>query len=131
MKTKLYLPPPFHSCELEDERILCDDVTLPHERHPHNMRLWVVGNEFGALGAVWASYEQDALDSLMDAGLANGLIIEEKDADEDTPRIGNAGDPVDLTHAWIQPVQWDVARDCELLCRFAEARGANQNTLDK
>lgn len=139
MKTTLHLSPvnggpfnclPARSVELEDERILCNDVSLPWERHPHNMRLWVIGNEFGALGAVWASNEQDAFDELVDADLGDGLLIDEADADEECARLGNAGEPANLDNAWIQLVRLDPAQDCRLLCRFAEARGANQYTLD-
>ncbi len=85
MKTKLHLTPvncgpfnclPAREVELEDERILCNDIILPFgEFNPHNVRLWVIGNEFGALGAVWASHEQDALDELVDADLGGGLLM--------------------------------------------------------
>lgn len=128
---------PARAVELEAERVLCNDVVLPWERHPYNMRLWVIGNEFGALGAVWASNEQDALDELIDRDLGAALLIDEKDyaampedEREDVSHLGNAGEPCDLTNVWIQVVSFDKARDCELLCKFAEARGATQDTLD-
>ena len=117
--------------ELEAERILCNDIVLPGEHHPHNVRLWVIGNEYGALGAVWADCEQDALDELVDAGLGDGLLVDEKDA-EDCARLGNAGEPADLDSAWLAPVewQWENGRDVALLLKLAEARGANVSTLD-
>lgn len=139
MKTTLHLSPvnggpfnclPARSVELENERILCNDVTFPWERHPHNMRLWVIGNEFGALGAVWASNEQDAFDELVDADLGNGLLIDEADADEECARLGNAGEPADLDNAWIQLVRLDPTQDCILIAKFSEARGACADTLD-
>jgi hypothetical protein len=65
--------------EINGDKILCNDIVLPTETHPHNIRLWFVGNEFGALGAIWASSEQDALDELVDAGLGDGLLIDAKD----------------------------------------------------
>ncbi len=83
------------------------------------------------MGAVWADCEQDAFDELVDADLAGGILIDEADADEETARLGNAGEPCNMDYAWIQVVHLDTARDCKLLCRFAEARGANQTTLDK
>lgn len=114
--------------ELDDERILCNDVVLPGENHCYNMRLWVLGNEYGPMGAVWASNEQDALDELIDADLGNGILIDEADADEDTERAGNAGEPIDTDYLWMAEVSWDVARDYKLLFKLAEARGANANT---
>ena len=54
---------PAMSVELDAEKILCNDIHLPNSRfNPHNVRLWVIGTEFGALGAVWADCEQDAFD---------------------------------------------------------------------
>lgn len=101
------------------------------------MRLWVIGNEYGAVGAVWASHEQDALDQLIDSNLGDCFLVSEEDQktasgdeQEEWVHLGNAGEPCDLTYAWIQPVAFDLSRDCQLLCRFAEARGNNADTLD-
>lgn len=139
MKIKLTLNSfngsPFHRIparvvELEQERILCNDISFPWESHPHRMRLWVIGNEYGPLGAVWAGHEQDAFDVLVDAGLGGGLLIEEADADEDSARLGNAGEPANLDNAWIRTVRLDPKQDCLLLVAFAEARGEAVDTLD-
>lgn len=116
--------------ELSDERILCNDITFPWGYNPHNTRLWLICNEYGALGAVWANCDQDALDELVDNDLGNGLLIDEDDADEDCCRLGNAGEPANLDYCSIAVVRLDPALDCQLLCRFAEARGANCDTLD-
>ena len=123
--------------ELEPARILCNDITLPFESHPHNMRLWVIGNEYGAIGAVWASHEQDALDELVDAGLGDGLLVSAEDEAgmseaerEDLAHLGNAGESADLEHCWLAPVAWDLARDCALIALFAEARGVDACNLD-
>lgn len=115
--------------ELDPDRIRCNDIVFPWERHPYKMGLWVIGNEFGALGAVWADCEQDAFDELVDAGLGDGLLIEETDATEDCTRLGNAGEPANLDHAWLARVEWDNARDFSTLMKFAEARGANHDNL--
>lgn len=120
-----------HSVELAPERILANDVHFAGEFNPHNVRLWVIGNEFGALGAVWAGNEQDALDELVDSDLGGGLLIDEKDATEDSARLGNAGEPADLTYAWMATVNFQPERDLALLLCFAEARGANNSTLDQ
>jgi len=116
--------------DIEGDKILANDVILPGEYNPHNVRFWVIGNEFGALGAVWASCESDALDALVDSGLGNGLLIEEKDADEDCARLGNAGEPADLTYCWLGEVEFVPSRDWKLLCAFAEARALGADNLD-
>ena len=116
----------FDRVELAPERILANDVHFAGEFNPYSVKLWVIGNEFGALGAVWASNEQDALDELVDADLGNGLLIEETDANEETARLGNAGEPACLDYAWMAPVSFEPARDIALMLCLAEARGALQ-----
>ena len=120
--------------QLSAERIVCNDVTFPWERHPHNMRLWVIGNEYGALGAVWASHEQDAMDELVDQGLGEALLVGNADMDDedsvDWTSLGNAGEPADLTNVWLQTVRLDPTKDSLLCIAFAEARGSGADTLD-
>jgi hypothetical protein len=145
MKTTLFLKQnlPFASVprtvELENERILCNDIRFPWESHPRNLRLFVIGNEYGALGAVWADCEQDALDELVNSGLGDGLLLDEetfKDYLEDEDRteaisyLGNAGEPADLEHCWIGRVEFDKVRDFDLILKFAELRGSGGKTLD-
>ena len=115
--------------DIQDELILCNDVTLPWEYNPHNTRLWLIYNEYGPLGVIWANHEQDALDAIVDAGLGNSLLIEESDATDDSPRLGNACEPANLDYCAITPIRLDPAKDCRLLCHFAEARGANRDNL--
>lgn len=119
-----------HSIELADDCILMNDVILPWEYNPHNVRLWIVCNEYGALGAVWASHESDALDELIDNDLGAGILIDEADADNDSPRLGNAGEPCNLDNCRLDVVRLDERLDCRLLCRIAEARGERRDTLD-
>lgn len=136
MKTTLYLNQkfPFASApvcsELEPSKILCNDVSLPGGFNPHNVRLWVIGNEYGAMGAVWAGNEGDAIDELIDAGLAGGILIEEADATEETARGGNAGEAYDSEHLWMAEVVFEPVRDLSILLKFAEAKGNCADTLD-
>lgn len=124
--------------ELDDSQILCNDITFPWDFNPHNTRLWIVCNEYGALGAVWAQHEQDALDELVDNDLGAGLLVDEADADDDEcARLGNAGEPADLSNCRLYVVKFcragndaEIKDSCKLLCRFAEARGAGADTLD-
>lgn len=144
MKTILFLKQnlPFAPCpcsvELENNRILGNDIRFPWERHSYNMRLWVIGNEYGALGAVWATNEQDALDLLVDSNLGDGLLMDEgrvKELSEDEleetiTRLGNAGEAADLEHCWMGEVLFDKIRDFDVILKFAELRGTAGETLD-
>lgn len=145
MKTKLSLLPlnggafnclPAREIEIESERVLCNNVIFPGEFNPHNVRLWVIGNEFGALCAVWASHEQDAMDEAVDANLLDSLQIDSADYEamtqderDDCAHLGNASEPFDLTNAWMQIVRFDRSLDFDLFLEFAEARGACSDTL--
>jgi len=129
---------PAREFELKGEEVLCNNIVLPWDFNPHNCRLFVIGYEYGAIAAVWANHEQDALDEIIDSGLGDCLLISEEDQpsasedeQEDWSHLGNAGEPCDLANVWIQEVRLDPAQDCQLLCSFAEARGACQTTLDK
>jgi hypothetical protein len=146
MKTKLtvlsvnrgpFFNLPSREVELTDDRILANDVRLPFGSNFHDVGLWVIGNEFGAIGAVWASCEQDALDTLVDENLGESLLVDKADVEkadeaehEEWAHLGNACEPADLTNVWIQRVRLDPKLDCELLCKFAYADGAGLPSLD-
>lgn len=153
MKYTLHLAPvnggPFNclsvrSVELEDERITATgaDCSACYPGSSHNRRdsfLYVIGNEFGALGAVWATNEQDALDELVDRDLAGGILVDQPTTEEAheeceemeyTP-LGNAGELCDLTNVWMQKVAFEPVRDIELIVALAKADGANVNFLSK
>jgi len=120
---------PAREIELEAERVICNDIRFPWESHPYNLQLWVIGSEFGALGAVWANCEQDALDELVDKGLGESLLVDAADESEDDAHLGNAGEACDLTNVWMQTVRF-TAEDYKLIAQFAEARGSNSDNLD-
>lgn len=135
---------PARSIELEDERIAATgaDCSACYPGSSHNMRdssLYVIGNEFGALGAVWATNEQDALDELVNRDLAGGILVDQPQTEEqlkeceemEYTQLGNAGEYCDLTHAWIQKVHFDPARDIELIVALAKAEGANVTFLSE
>jgi hypothetical protein len=117
--------------EIDEDRILCNHVIFPWEFNPHHVCLWVINNRYGYLGAVWASYEQDAFDTLVNENLGDGLLIDAvRDGMEDKiSYLGNAGEPADLSFAGIQKVCFIPERDYKLLCMFAEARGNACSTL--
>lgn len=135
--------------KLARERCLSNDVSFADELHPHRMRPWIIGNEYGPLCLVWASCEQDALDEACDRDMLAGLAMDAETyreqcqeacadagcADEEhkcsTPDgimlLGNASEPFDSEHAWLAEVQLTPLQERY----FAEARGANAETLDE
>lgn len=126
--------------ELAPERILCNNVIFAGEFNSHNVRLWVIGNEYGAMGAVWADCLGDAIDELIDADLAGGILIDEEtqktmtaDEAKECGRGGNAGELYETDHLWAAEVNFDVKKrdgDLTTLLKFAEARGACASNLD-
>lgn len=117
------------SIDLADKDILCNDVILPQEFNPPNVRLWIIGHEFGAIVAIWASCEQDALDEMLNKGYEHFLVDNPEPDNKEYCYLGNASEACDLTYAWIAVVDFDLIRDYRLLIAFAEARGACNNTL--
>jgi hypothetical protein len=121
--------------ELKPEEILANDVIFKGEYNPHNVRLWVACNEFGVMGAAWACCEQDALDTLADADLLRGCAMDEPEATEDDEepenitRLGNYGEPYDLQYLHLYEVDFQPARDWQLMVKLAEARGRGEDTL--
>ena len=122
------------SVELEGDSILLNDVNLPehieHTFNPYNVKLWVIGNEYGALCAVWGSSEQDALDAAVDAGLLDSLMYEEQDYDNEalTP-LGNASELFDLNSVWMGEVEFDAARDIKLIVTLVRESAEGKDTL--
>lgn len=143
MKYRLYTNAHKEPFELEGEHILCNDVFFPWDYNPHKVKLWLVGNEYGAIGAVWAGEVQDALDEMFDAGLLDSCIVEqdymedyrtnpesaEEDAEYDIAYLGNYGTPCDLQSIWYESIELKGERDYRLLCAFAYAQGAGDDTL--
>jgi hypothetical protein len=135
--------PHAQTLDMKPEEILTNDVTFPWEHHHHTTRLWIIGNEFGAIAAVWASCEQYALDEACDAGLTAGLSTstteeeldamteEERDEWEETiTRLGNAGEPHDLTYLWMQEADLHET-PVQTIAALAEARGAMASDLSE
>lgn len=120
--------------ELEGENILLNDVNLPehieHTFNPCNVKLWVIGNEYGALCAAWGGSEQDALDAAVDAGLLDSLMDEEQDYNNEalTP-LGNASELFDLNSVWMGKVEFDAARDIKLIVALVRESAEGKDTL--
>ena len=130
MNITLNLAGPAHpSVKIDINRVLANNVIFDGEYNPHNVRLWLISNMHGYVAAVWSSCEQDALDEAVDADLMDSLAIDEADADEDTARLGNAGEPFDLTYCGVCALPQNEM-SVGILMAFAEARGAGVNTLD-
>ena len=50
---------------------------------------------------------------------------------EEAVRLGNAGEPADMSNAWIARVEFDKHRDFDLILALAEALGRDCDTLDE
>lgn len=115
--------------EIPADRIVGCPVFFPWEHRHGADSLYIICNEFGAMGAVWADNEQDALDELIDANLGGGIETEEpttEDEEQDVSRAGNNGRAVDMTHCSILRAVFEPARDWKLMCAFHEMRGSGQ-----
>ncbi len=118
--------------EIPADRVLANNVTLPGEYNPHNVKLWAIYNEYGYLGCVWADCEQDAFDELVDADLGAALLCDEPeesededDESEDITRLGNDGSPANLDNAGLTTVKLTP----ELCALFLAARESGEATL--
>lgn len=118
--------------KLPGDKIALNDVMLPasidHDAryNPNNVRLWVIGHEFGALCAVWAGHEQEAFDAAVDLGLLDCLMSEEQDREnESLTALGNASEIFDLQSVWIADVDFNPARDIAMIVKIIR-RSENQ-----
>jgi len=123
-------------CEIDGEKIICNDVTLPRAIdadagiNPHNVRLWVIGTWLGPVCAIWASCCQDALDAAVDANMMDCFMAENQDYDDpDLTALGNASELFDLSDVWMGEVVFDPARDIQLIVALARASESGKDTL--
>lgn len=123
--------------QLEGKDIHCNDVVFPNEYNPHNCRLWLVCNEFGALFAVWGNHAQEALDNACDLNLMESFLANVSGYDdvehmyENATHLGNAGELHDLTYCQLLRVRLDVEKDCLLMMALAYAQGAGLDKLEE
>lgn len=117
--------------QIDAKSILANNVVLPGETNPHNVRPWLVISLFGPCGVVWADCMDDALDEIVDADLGKGFEVNVEDYTEDEPliRCGNDGRLCDLTdvRAYVLDLLADANRF--LIPRFKIARDGSE-TLD-
>lgn len=121
--------------ELVESDILLNDVTMPGDYNPNNVRLWVIGHEFGPICALWAANEQEALDEMLDQGYEQFLVADEDldftlDEQGFYAYLGNAGEPCDLSYAWIKPIVLDEKRDFRLLLNMYLGAHMGRRTME-
>ena len=118
--------------KLNSDLVMSDDVTLAHEARVDYSSLWIIGHEYGALCAVWATNAQDALDAAVDADLLDSMLIPEDElsdySDDEIVRAGNASEPFFSEYLWIKPAPIG-SQSVEVQCFFSEARGAAVDNL--
>ena len=98
--------------------------------------MYIIGHEYGAVCAVWADNEQDAINGAWDEDMLTCLAFEEEDAvdesGDDMPnvmRVGNESAPIDTSYLWIDTVRFDPVRDFQAILAIAAASSANEDTL--
>lgn len=120
------------SFDINETDILVDKFIRPFSCNPRNVRLWIIGHEFGAFVALWASNEQDAFDDMIDAGYKQFLVDDPEPDYEEYAYLGNASEPCDLTYAWIEPVIFDYnnKNDFDIMAKFIIAEERGLDNLD-
>lgn len=98
----------YNGHKFNDSHVVIDDATYLGEYNPHNVRPWLIYNEFGTLAVVFASHEGDALDAAVDAGKLDCQQVSEEDfaamseeEREELIYLGNASEPFDQTYLGI------------------------------
>lgn len=134
--SKFRLQYSFDGVSVHPKRFLLNDVVWPWESHPHGMKAWLWHDGQGAAGAiVWASNAQDALDKLVDSGLLDDFIVDDKDVSDEAEergeylRAGNASEPFAIQESKLEPIDWKNA-PIELIAAVAYGAGAWNDTLD-
>jgi hypothetical protein len=126
--------------DLEPRDIVCNDVILPSEfdhasrYNRHNVSMWLIGNEYGAVCAIFASHEKDALDSACNIGMMEEFLIHKDSTtglyDKDGTTLGNDGKLHDLDHCWVAEADLQAERDIKLIVKLARADEAGHDHLD-
>ena len=127
-------------CELEGNKIMCNDISLGRAIDPDassldTSKFYVIGNEYGAICALWANNDQDALDNAVDANMLDCLMAEEQNIDTEEVselglnNLGNAGELFDLSHVWMGEVELDPARDIKLIVALVRANEAGHDVI--
>lgn len=108
--------------------IKINDFMLPAEvdstcrYNPNNVRLWLIMHTFGAVGCVFASHDQEALDNAVDLGMMDHCIADDQDYDnEELTSLGNASELFDLSDTWLAEVDFKVDRDIKLILALVRA----------
>jgi len=93
--------------EFDSSRVVNPESYIPNGGfNPHNVHPFLIHNEFGVLGVVYAESLQDALDEMVDADKLDSCLVSDEDyreaeaegREDEYARLGNAGEPFDLTY---------------------------------
>jgi hypothetical protein len=91
----------------DDDIIESDECIYKDDYNPHNVRPWLAHDHGFVYGIVFASCEQDALDTLADEGRLDAWQVDlktqwqefgdtEEEAEERMTYLGNASEPFDI-----------------------------------
>lgn len=130
-----------NSVKLPGDKIALNNVILPRHidkenaYNPHNVQLYVIGHEFGSICAVWASNEQEALNEACDLDLLDCFLCEDQSPENydsgDFVALGNASELFDLQYAWLGVVEFDAARDIQLIVDIIRASENQKSFIEE
>ena len=127
--------------KLPGDKIALNNVILP--RHidkenafnPHNVQLYVIGHEFGAICAAWASNEQEALDEACDLDFLDCFLCSDQSPENydsgEFVALGNASELFNLSHVWTGIVEFDAARDIQLIVDIIRASENQKSFIEE
>ena len=86
------------------------------DSNPHNVRAWVISNEYGALGVVVGAHEQEALDNAVDDGFMDSQLMSQQDYKEYSDNgwhdsytyAGNASEAIWTEYLSIVEIDTDI-----------------------
>lgn len=91
-----------------EKDVINPDAWVPEGQYnPHRVRPWLITNSFSncgcqVIGIVFATCEGDALDEAVNENRMDHLQLKEEEADDETIRLGNAGEPFDIEGVHIE-----------------------------
>lgn len=123
---------------IREEVFFLDNVVLPRNidkdaaYNPRNVKAWCIGNEHGILAVVWASNAQEALDAACNLNALEGLLSSIQDYNDETlTALGNANELHDLSSVWLAEIEFNAARDIQLIVRIVRSTEQGNSTLDQ
>lgn len=108
---------------------------LPGSGYSPPSKMWVIGNEYGAIVAVWAQNAEDAIDEAVNCDTMDSEMVSQEDFDamseeerEDLIYAGNASEPFYQNYLWMEIVDLRI-QSAPLLAALRKAEEQGASTL--